>query len=374
MKKIFTLIAAALMAVSAMAQGSYTPKATDQADTDITVGDELTVQFKNNTSKGSTADAGSWVFADGNTKCGENAMELELNVKGKIGITIHFNGDVANNKAIFMTSGETGFAGTTYAGEVVESGQVATQGIGKGLDGGIIYNLEAGKYIFYVGGTKWSVKNIEYAKGTVAPPVKLLDPTWNFSTWDDESVGFPNQIKNNIGLFACATDADPQITNFGKINESKKAYKNLSFTKRFQLGGGGAASEENPAMPKQRYLYFNVTGKSKIQVIYTNSNSSEPRTMLITDGTNIIATSTTTTGDIQLIEGQYNSNEPATIYVFSADGANLYSVAATNVGTTTGIQDATIAAPAQVKKSLRNGQIVIETANGTFNAVGAQVK
>lgn len=373
MKKIFTLIAAALMAVGAMAQGSYTPKATDQADTDITVGDELTVQFKNNTSKGSTADAGSWVFADGNTKCGENAMDLELTVKGKIGITIHFNGDVANNKAIFMTSGETGFAGTTYAGEVVESGQVATQGIGKGLDGGIIYNLEPGTYTFYVSGTKWSVKNIEYAKGTVAPPVKLLDPTWNFSTWDDESVGFPNQIKNNLGLYACDPDAETQITNFGKINASKKSLKNLSFTKRFQLGGGGAASEENPAMPKQRYLYFDVLGNSTIQVIYANGNTTDERKVFITDGQNIIASATYTGGEVQMLQANYKG-DAATIYVFADGSANLYSIAATNVGTTTGIQDATIAAPAQVKKSLRNGQIVIETANGTFNAVGAQVK
>lgn len=40
----------------------------------------------------------------------------------------------------------------------------------------------------------------------------------------------------------------------------------------------------------------------------------------------------------------------------------------------TGIENVNVAAPVQVKKSLRNGQIVIETAKGTFNAVGAQVK
>lgn len=50
----------------------------------------------------------------------------------------------------------------------------------------------------------------------------------------------------------------------------------------------------------------------------------------------------------------------------------IYAIALGEV--VTSIQDATIAAPAQVKKQLRNGQIVIETANGTFNAVGAQVK
>lgn len=378
MKKFFTLIAATLMAVGAMAQGSYTPKASDKADTDIAVGTSLTIQFKNNTSKGSTADAGSWGFADGYTKGDQNGMELALDVKEKIGITIHFNGAVANNKGIYMTSGETGFTGTTYSGETVDNGGYATMGIAAGLKDGIIYNLEAGKYTFYVSGTKWNFKNIEYVKGTVTPPTPetpLPDPTWNFSNWDNVS-GFANQVIDNLGIYACATDAETQITNFGNIaaTSSTKSYKNLSFTKVFKFGGGGNASEEFPAMPAQRYLYFNVAGKSKIQVIYVNSNSSEERTLFITDGLNIIASNKVASGDTQMLEGQYNGNEPATIYIFSDKGANLYAIIADNVGTTTGISNATIAAPAQVKKQLRNGQIVIETANGTFNAVGAQVK
>ena len=64
--------------------------------------------------------------------------------------------------------------------------------------------------------------------------------------------------------------------------------------------------------------------------------------------------------------------EKGKVEVGYSDNIAIYAIALGEV--VTSIQDATIAASAQVKKQLRNGQIVIETANGTFNAVGAQVK
>ncbi len=205
-----------------------------------------------------------------------------------------------------------------------------------------------------------------------AMTINAEDAVWNFSEWDDCS-GFTNQVKNNLGLFACAPDAETQITNFGVIEANAKTFDDgFEGSKRFKLNGGGFTSAAGfSATPTQRYLHFNVNGESTIKVWYLTGGSGE-RTLYITDGTNVIAQNAHDgSSDKLILQADYYGG-PATIYIFADKACNLFKIEATNVGTTTQAID-NVEVTEKAVKTFENGQLVIIKNGVRYNALGAKL-
>lgn len=175
MKKIFTLIAIAMMAISANAQtNSYAIVKDDPnvgSSKSITAVDNITATF----------DAGEWSVgggsSDGGTVDGIEFKKYAVGTENKQSVTftptiagtltIYFGGDVATSKAIFMTEGENGLTGTTLVNnETIESGNKPASTLAKWKDG-IKYSLEANKsYAFAISGTKWRFAGFKFVGGT----------------------------------------------------------------------------------------------------------------------------------------------------------------------------------------------------------------
>jgi hypothetical protein len=199
---------------------------------------------------------------------------------------------------------------------------------------------------------------------------------WDFAEWPIAS-GYTNQVKDNLGLYACSPSAETQITNFGVTEESKKKFDDgYQGVNRFKLGGGGFSSEAGfSATPTQRFVYFDVTAASDIKVWYRGGGSSE-RSLYITDGTNVLAELSTTNSDPQILSAK--SNGAARIYIFGSNGQNLYKIEATNVGTTQEIKDdeqgfEEIFASPKATKMVYQGQVVIVKEGRMFNLLGSEI-
>lgn len=209
--------------------------------------------------------------------------------------------------------------------------------------------------------------------------VNAENAVWNFSTWETGS-GFTNQVKDNLGLYACAADAETQITNFGAINENSKTFDDqFAGTQRFQLNGGGYTSTAGfSATPTQRFVYFDVNGNSTIKVWYLTGGSGE-RTLYITDGTSIVGQNAHDGSSDKLIFEANYTGAAGKIFIFADKACNLYKIEASNVGTTSAFTPAgqgiinTNAAVKPVKRVV-NGQVVIERDGRMFNLLGAEVK
>lgn len=220
--------------------------------------------------------------------------------------------------------------------------------------------------------------NSEGSKTSNCCTVTVIDPNIYVSEADEIyfneiEEGNPNGL-NFIGgalkLTVTSTDGKMVIAsngqNFGTPEESFKCEKRLDT-------GGKTVSTNKLVLNSQKagklYIYARADARQIVikqdgaTLLSQMLNESDATRLPKDDGTESvyypIYSVDVAAGDIdvEFPDGRIY------IYGFSLDGL------------ITSIENVNVAAPvAPAKKSLRNGQIVIETANGTFNAVGAQVK
>ena len=124
----------------------------------------ITITFLNNTSKGSTADAGTWTFSSGKAQADQNSCEIKFEPTAAGKLTVYFQAKLADNKPIVMfVDGDTSntlACNRAKDDSVIESGDNHEE-----LEAGegVYYMLEAGKtYNFYASGTKYAVKGFSY--------------------------------------------------------------------------------------------------------------------------------------------------------------------------------------------------------------------
>lgn len=349
MKKIFTLIAAAAMALSANAF-TDTWKSASTATSPVST-TNVKVTFNND-------NDGTWSFSNSYASGNQNGMSVTIEPTAAGNFTIFLGGNVSTGKKLHMQDGEgTGLTATLASNPTVTIDDNTNPPSQINSGDGLVYTLEANKsYTFSISGTSWRFASYKFTNEKVI----IYDTEWNFSTWDDEDTGFSNQVKNNLGLFACYKNAETQITNFGKINSSSKG----GYTKRFQLGGGGAALK-GTGTPTQRFVYFNVKGNADISVQCVSGGSGE-RILYITDGTNIL-TQFSTTSNLEEVKATYTGNA-GVIYIYGSSAINIYDIKATNVGTTVLLDDTT--KPTGIE-TLKVAKAAFKGA--TYNVAGQQV-
>ena len=109
-----------------------------------------------------------------------------------------------------------------------------------------------------------------------AMTVNAANAVWDFATWP-ETAGYTNQVKDNLGLYACSPSATTQITNFGQTEASAKTFRDeYAGVNRFKLNGAGFASDPGfSATPTQRFVYFNVTAASNIKIWFRGGGSGD---------------------------------------------------------------------------------------------------
>ena len=317
MKKIFTLAAAIILTLSAQAF-SEEWKSSTTASSPVAL-THITATFD-----------GSWTFSNNYAVGSADGQSVSFTTTAAGNLTINFGGEINTGKKLHMQDGEgNGLTAKLVSDPSVTIEDNANPAANIASGDGVIYALEANKtYTFSASGTKWRLASFKYTDEAEI----VYTTKWNFSEWDDEKNGFSNQVKNNLGIFACYKDAETQITNFGKINASNKG----SYTKRFQFGGGGAPLE-GTATPTQRFVYFNVTGNADIAVQVINGSSSATNNIVISDGTNIL-TNAETSSSLTEIKAKY-TGDAAVIYIYGTGSLNIYDIKANNVGTTVKLDD-----------------------------------
>lgn len=240
-------------------------------------------------------------------------------------------------------------------------------------------------YLIRNGGTTVNITKIFVSRNGATPdpdpePQAKLGE-WNFSEWTAGDYK-ENIVKDGLTITAMAptTNSEGGTSNHNVvIDANNKTVDGIKYTQRVKTGGKGSADA--------RSFAFNVSGNSTIKVICCSASTSEDRKLNVVVKGQVLA-ELDALGNNTLAQTYEYVGEAADIFLESAtSGVNVYAIYATNVTGnapdieaelafekgTDGINNITTTA-ASVKKSLRNGQIVIETANGTFNAVGAQVK
>lgn len=170
MKKIFTLFAVAAMALSASAQEVETWSAGGEVSNNVVTLPSITATFLDNTSKGSTAGAGTWSFGATDVRGDQNGLEIKFAPTKNGKLEIIFAAAIANNKSINMfvnDDTENKMDATLKDGTKITSGvnlKDQTPAINEiPKDEGVSYDLKAGNtYNFYAGGTKWRLASFSY--------------------------------------------------------------------------------------------------------------------------------------------------------------------------------------------------------------------
>ena len=166
MKKIFTLLAATAMVLTASAQTAETwkPDGTEPKNKTVNL-PSIKAEFLDNTSKGSNAGAGEWDFSKKSDVRGdENGLEIRFTpVKSGV-LSITYAADVATNKSIHMevNGDQTNTIPCTLPdGTQLESGAKPSEKIPAGES--VKYDLVSGNYYnFYTNGTKWRLKEFSF--------------------------------------------------------------------------------------------------------------------------------------------------------------------------------------------------------------------
>ena len=125
------------------------------------------------------------------------------------------------------------------------------------------------------------------------------------------------------------------------------------------------------------------SGAAQNDAIAAESNKSHFEVVLDYGNKTMYCTTTSSKGTATTQEVALNPEQKATGFILASNYANTnrrcwfdnLKIESITVGATTGINDvATVAKAVKVVKAIENGQLVIKTANGTFNAVGVQIK
>jgi len=158
--------------------------------------------------------------------------------------------------------------------------------------------------------TIWNFSNAPFGAAT-------FDRTKNFTTPDGLTVG---------------TDG---INSWTGLNFNIKVIDGITYTYRLQSNAGGAPIA--PSMiPTTRYLAFNVSGPSIIQIGMMSSSSASTRSLVIVNSEQTVIDSITNiSGTIASTYIYKYTGGASKIYIYSkAGGINYYYVSATNVTTT----------------------------------------
>lgn len=406
MKKIFTLIATALIAIGANAQ-KWTVSDADVEATTIASGTTLysdakiafttksdavakKLELKDADENPITLILGGITFnnftqirtknnvdasnPDGDTQ--EDCMSLLVKVTKDTDVTIYYRRQAVSSNGEKTYAAQDGkdlkcfnkTKGEAISGELtVESYSNDAKDYGYSKQ---VFKLFAGyEYTFWAKGTTIQLYGIDTADGT-SGEVKKPENIYEFTSATTNSEGFSAINYEDGSSLVLVGNAEKSYTKGNDIKIGDFTYATTKLS-------NGAQNKFNAPSGKKIYSvkiisYVNAdSGESywnEINNVETKEatnmtsfkNTANPDSFTFSFGTEGVDSFTFTNKGKQLafiLEVNYNYD--ATI------DSQAIPTAIKNVETTTA---------ASVKKSLRNGQIVIETANGTFNAVGAQVK
>lgn len=174
---------------------------------------------------------------------------------------------------------------------------------------------------------------------------------------------FGNLITKNAGYYITAGN-DTICGLFCSMYDGKDTYNTLGVDYGGKLTKVGSGAAQNDAIAAE-------SNKSHFEVILDYGNKT------------MYCTTTSSKGTATTQEVALNPEQKATGFILASNYANTnrrcwfdnLKIESITVGATTGINDvATVAKAVKVVKAIENGQLVIKTANGTFNAVGVQIK
>lgn len=152
---------------------------------------------------------------------------------------------------------------------------------------------------------------------------------WNFSNAPfgaTPTVVFTSTFTNDA--LTVGTDG----TALFALDASGKTIDGTSYTYRLKTGGGGAPVAPSK-IPVTRYLSFNVSGNSTINVGMMSSSSSATRTLIVVNADQSVLDSIVNVSGTAAATYTYNyTGAASTIYLYSrASGINYYYLSATNV-------------------------------------------
>ena len=381
MKKIFLFAAAVMTALSMNAAQVWNVSEWTAADPYETLDNNGLILIPGSKTFKVNANSKSWVNPNDPADSFSFTQRLQAGGAGKAterAIQIPVNAN--ENVEVWAITSNSTTTGKIYFGSA--SADINGEGLNyfcyqaKSAGNIVVYaDCNANYYAFRTGATNVTPNVTDGGEGGEGG--EGAAGVWNFSEWG-ASTGYTNQVKNNLGLYACSPSAETQITNFGLTEaNSKKFDDGFEGSMRFKLNGGGYSSAAGfSATPTQRFVYFDVTAASHIKVWFLTGGSGE-RTLFITDGENTIASlAHDGSSDKLILEG--DSKGAGRIYIFADQACNLYKIEATNVGTTKEIQEdeqgieELLVAP-KATKMVYKGQVVIVKEGRMFNLLGAEV-
>lgn len=174
---------------------------------------------------------------------------------------------------------------------------------------------------------------------------------------------FGNLITKSAGYYLTA-GTDTICGLFCSMYDGKDTYNTLGVDYMAVLTKVGSGSASNAAIAA-------ASNKSHFEVVLDYGKKT------------MYCTTTSSKGTATTEEVALNPEQKATGFILASNYDNTnrrcwfdnLKVESIAVGETTGINDvATVAKAVKVVKAIENGQLVIKTANGTFNAVGVQIK
>lgn len=162
--------------------------------------------------------------------------------------------------------------------------------------------------------TVWNFSNAPFGASGASGGTTVIDLTKNYTTPDGLTVG---------------TDGTVLWTG---LSTNSKTIDGVSYTYRLQTGGGGSPAAPSK-IPTTRYLSFNVSGPSTINVGCISSSSSASRTLIIVNSNESVIDSIVNISGASAATYSYSYTGSASkLYLYSrSSGLNYYYLSATNV-------------------------------------------
>lgn len=204
---------------------------------------------------------------------------------------------------------------------------------------------------------------------------------WDFgndtATWPASTGITAETVIDNLGLYPIATN-----TNFGAVTPNVATFSDgYTSVNRFQMNGGGGVTAPT-YMPVQRYLYFDVDSDCQITVWFKTGSNGSTRTVFVTDGTSLIGSGTSNTGDnadLVIFSANYTSAMGGRVYIYGDAANNLYKVQVTGANVNTSLASVDKVLGSQVDifasgKKLQVSNVKSATQLDFYNTTGALVK
>ena len=409
MKKIFTLIAAALMAVGASAQTEY--NLAGIAATAITV-------------TNGTVVAGSPVTV---AYTGTESAMMEVTIAGQTGLTLKYKNSSTNSETHRF---HTDYYQACVKGVIFEfanckAGDIITfSAKAKGKTPSVFEAYsnctadtdnpanvsststpETFKFVVTADGTASFRENsggfrlastitIEQPKGPAEPTAAT---TWNFAvTSEADSLALAALVEE--GTWTYTTDgsrfqynvevAANKFVDLGEIGFPGGAGIQVGRTSTMEKGKTIRVDVNNRVQLNCSNGQFRIPDLAKDDVVkirYASGSNTEARTFTVTNGTPATLNATLTSGAADVIEAEVTVTADGDLTLLQSKGINVYAIAintelpevpSDEPSDPTGINTvATDAAKANVVKKYVDGkQVVIEKNGKKYNVAGAQIK